>query len=271
MSECTSIEPLVTPYVDGELSGPDRARVDDHVRRCAPCYSRIAAEGAVRDLVRERRSALTMEHASASLRLACSGLAGRSDPRTAGSPAAAQDVEQSGYSGGRSWLPSWRSLAPIALAASLVLLVAGAFLYQATLHSSRVLAAELTADHLKCFTANSILGTHDAPAAVESSMLSAFGWQLHLPRELDASGYELVGARRCLYGEGKIAHLMYRDEGRPVSIFMLPSSIRAEELVEVLGHEAAIWSSGDRTFVLVTRGSRAEVEKMATFVKAALQ
>jgi len=265
MSECTSIDPLVTPYVDGELSGPDRARVDDHMRRCAPCYSRIAAEGAVRDLVRERRSALTMERASASLRLACSGLAGRSDLKTAGSSAAAEQIA------GRSWLPSWRSLAPIALAASLVLLVAGAFLYQATLHSSRVLAAELTADHLKCFTANSILGTHDRPAAVESSMLSAFGWQLHLPAEFDASGYELVGARRCLYGEGKIAHLMYRDEGRPVSIFMLPSSVREEELVEVLGHEAAIWSSGDRTFVLVTRGSRAEVEKMATFVKAALQ
>jgi len=266
MSDCTSIDPLVTPYVDGELSGADRARVDEHLRRCAPCYSRIAAEGAVRDLVRDRRSALSMERASASLRMACNGLTGRAQVPAGHSLApAATRVE------GRTWIPSWRSVAPVALAASLVVLVGGAFVYQATLHSSRVLAAELTADHLKCFTASSILGTHDAPAAVESSMLSAFGWQLQLPPAFDASGYELVGARRCLYGEGKIAHLMYRDEGRPVSIFMLPSSVREEELVEVLGHEAAIWSSGDRTFVLVTRGSRAEVEKMATFVKAALQ
>jgi hypothetical protein len=52
---------------------------------------------------------------------------------------------------------------------------------------------------------------------------------------------------------------------------MLPLSVRSEELVEVFGHEAAIWSSGDRTFVLITRGSRAEVQTMATFVKAALQ
>jgi anti-sigma factor RsiW len=266
MSDCTSIDPLVTPYVDGELSGPDRTRVDEHMRRCAPCYSRIAAEGAVRELVRERRSALSMERASASLRLACTSLTARSDAQ----PADSLRVT-AGRTAGRSWLPSWRSLAPVALAASLVLLVAGAFVYQATLHSSRVLAAELTADHLKCFTANSLLGTHDAPAAVESSMWSAFGWQLRLPKEFDTSGYELVGARRCLYGEGKVAHLMYRDEGRPVSIFMLPSSVREEELVEVLGHEAAIWSSGDRTFVLVTRGSRDEVQKMATFVKAALQ
>jgi anti-sigma factor RsiW len=115
------------------------------------------------------------------------------------------------------------------------------------------------------------LGTHHAPAVVERSMMSAFGWQLHLPEQFEASGLELVGSRRCLYAEGKVAHLMYRDQGRPVSIFMLPKRVRAEELVEVLGHEAAIWSSGDRTFVLVTRGSRAEVQRMASLVKGALQ
>ncbi len=52
---------------------------------------------------------------------------------------------------------------------------------------------------------------------------------------------------------------------------MLPRRARAEELVDVLGHGAAIWSVGDRTFVLVTRASPAELERMATFVKAALQ
>jgi len=78
MSDCTSIDPLVTPYVDGELSAADRTRVDDHLRRCAPCYSRIAAEGAVRDLMRARRSGLSMERASESLRSYCNGLTGRS-------------------------------------------------------------------------------------------------------------------------------------------------------------------------------------------------
>jgi anti-sigma factor RsiW len=265
MSDCMSIDPLVTPYVDGELSAPERTRVDEHVRRCAPCYSRIAAEAAVRDLMRARRSGLSMERASESLRSYCNGLTGRGDEAVRRGDALPAGTARAG------WLPTRWTVGPIALAATLVLVVAGAFLSQATRYSSRLLAAELAADHVKCFAANSILGTHDAPAAVESSMLSAFGWQLHLPKQLDASGYELVGARRCLYGEGKVAHLMYRDEGRPVSIFMLPQSVRAEELVEVLGHEAAIWSSGDRTFVLITRGSRDDVQKMATIVKAALQ
>jgi len=159
----------------------------------------------------------------------------------------------------------------LALTASLVLLVGGAFLYLATQYSAHVLAAELCADHLTCFAANNVLDTHDAPAAVETSMLSAFGWHLHLPEQFGALGFTLVGARRCLYGEGKVAHLMYRDRGRPVSIYMLPNTMRSEGFVEMLGHEVAIWSTGDRTFVLVTRGSRDEVTQMASIVKGALQ
>ena len=60
---------------------------------------------------------------------------------------------------------------------------------------------------------------------------------------------------------------MYRHDGRPVSLFMLPrSDARRTSSSSVLGHEAAIWSVGDRTFVLVAREPRAEVERMASFV-----
>ena len=40
---------------------------------------------------------------------------------------------------------------------------------------------------------------------------------------------------------------------------MLSKVIRAEELIEVMGHEAAIWSIGGRAFVLIAREPRAEV------------
>jgi anti-sigma factor RsiW len=271
MSSCASIDPLVTPYVDGELSGTERTIVEDHLHRCPSCHARVAAEGAVRDLTHARKRDLTAERASASLRVQCRDLARRDAgrPLAAASPPLLARAGRLALWRGRSGKP--RKIIPLMLAAGLVLLVAGAFLYQATHHSSRLLAAELAADHMKCFAANALLGTHDAPAAVERSMMSAFGWQLHLPEQFDASGLELVGSRRCLYAEGKVAHLMYRDRGRPVSIFMLPKRVRPEELVEALGHEAAIWSSGDRTFVLVTRGSRAEVQRMASLAKAALQ
>jgi anti-sigma factor RsiW len=272
MSKCTSIDPLVTPYVDDELPAAERTLVDEHLNRCPPCHSRVAAEAAVRDLLRARQPGLSAERAPARLRAQCTELANRRGDASA-------DRLQSGarwLSPARAirawWVAPWHlRVVPLALTASLVLLVGGAFLYLATQYSARVLAAELCADHLACFAANNLSGTREAPAAVESSMLSAFGWRLHLPEQFDASGLELIRARRCFYGEGKVAHLMYHDQGRPVSIYMLPRSVRPEELVEMLGHEVAIWSSGDRTFVLITRAPRDEVARMASIVKGALQ
>jgi hypothetical protein len=214
----------------------------------------------VHALIRARVPALNRTDAPDALHAKCWELA-RHAPRAA--DAAAQVF------GPASSLPA--RLAPYALAASLVLVVGGAFVYQATAQSARVLAAELTADHVKCFAMNRALGTQQLPSAVESSMASGFDWRMHLPADPSRAGLELVGSRPCLYGEGKIAHIMYRHEGRPVSLFMLPKTARTEELVDVLGHEAAIWCVGNRTFVLVAREPRREVERMVSFVQASMR
>ena len=165
-----------------------------------------------------------------------------------------------------------RRLAPLALAASLVLVVGGAFVYQATDKSARVLAAELTADHVKCFAMNRVLGTHASRRGgreLDGSRLRL----AHAPagRSERKAGLELVGSRPCLYGEGKIAHIMYRHKGTRCRSSCCRRRRAPEELVEVLGHEAAIWCVGDRTFVLVAREPRAEVERMASFVQASLR
>jgi hypothetical protein len=164
------------------------------------------------------------------------------------------------------------TVVPFALAASVSLVVGGTFLYQLTDRSSRVLIAELAADHLKCLALNGVLRLdHTPPAAVEISMRSGFGWDVQLPQHPERAGLELVAFRPCLYGKGRIAHLMYRCEGRPVSVFMLPKTTRPTEFVDVLGYQAAIWSTGGRTFVVMARRPRPEVQRIAAFVQAALR
>ena len=258
MKTCTQLDPLVTPYVDGELAAEDRQAVDQHLRICPPCQARVAAEHAIRSLIRAKKAALNSGRAPAGLRERCAAF----DPLAASRSGVAPPPAI-----------TWRArLTPLALAATLVLLVGGAFLYQLTDRSSRVLAAELTADHLKCFgVINGVLGTHDEPVAVERSMLSHFDWRMRLPEQPDRAGLRLVGARPCLYGEGRVAHIMYRHNGRPVSVFMLPKTARPEEIVEVMGYEAAIWSAGGRTFVLIAREPPAEVARMVSFVQAGLR
>jgi anti-sigma factor RsiW len=258
MPDCTVIDPLVTPYVDGELPAADRATVEEHVRACPPCRSRVTAEQAVHGLIETRRPALCRDTAPARLHARCAELAA-AVPRAPGHSAAIAR-------------PGWRTrLAPLGMAATLVLIVGAAFLYQLTERSNRVMAAELTADHVKCFMLNSALGTAQSAEDVERSMAAKFGWDAQLPDDPGRAGLELVGERTCLYGEGRVAHIMYHRGGRPVSLFMLPKDARQEEVVAALGHQAAIWSVGDRAFVLVAKEPRAELERMSSFVRAGLQ
>ena len=270
MSSCKTIEPLVTPYVDGELGEDDRRTIDEHLRACPPCHSRVDAERAVHDLLQARQPLLKTERAPESLRTACAQLAARHAADGIRPDAAAARVGPAitqPPAGASLWVTR---MTPYALAASLVLVVGGAFVYQATDQSARVLAAQLTADHVKCFALNSALGTNQSASVVEGAMLSGFDWNVHLPANLASSGLELVGARPCLYSEGRVAHIMYRHAGTPVSLFMLPKTERTEQLVEVLGHEAAIWCVGNRTFVLIAREPKPQVQQLASFVRAEL-
>jgi hypothetical protein len=228
-------------------------------------------------LIRECKPELNAVRAPDTLRSSCARIA-RLQSRGAmgaeeirGAPAVPPQVMVPG-SASRPLPASWRTrLTPYALAASLVVVVGGAFVYQATDQSAKILAAQLTADHVKCFALNRALGTRQSATTVEGSMLSSFGWAMHLPQHAAREGLELVGARPCLYGEGRVAHIMYRHQGRPVSLFMLPKTARTQELVDVLGHEAAIWCVGSRTFVLIAREPKPQVEQLASFVKAELQ
>jgi anti-sigma factor RsiW len=83
MADCTSIEALVTPYVDGELVGVERERVERHLRACHPCLTRVGAERAAHEAIRARRLTLAHECAPAPLRARCERLAekrGRESP-----------------------------------------------------------------------------------------------------------------------------------------------------------------------------------------------
>ncbi len=261
----------MTPFVDETLPDAERRLVEIHLLQCPPCHSRVSAERAVHRLMHRQRAGLCRESAPDSLHAACTGLARTAarHPEEVASSAAPRGAVAGPF--GSMSLSSWRArVTPYALAASLVLGVGGAFLYQATDKSARVMAAELTADHMKCFAMNGVLGTHDETEAVESSMLASFDWRVHLPAEPARAGLELVGSRPCLYAEGKIAHIMYRHDGHPVSLFMLPKTARTQQLVEVFGHEAAVWCAGERTFVLIAREPRQDVERLASYVRASM-
>ena len=286
MTDCRSIDSLVTPYVDEDISGSDREAVDRHLHACPLCRGRVRTEQAVRGLLGARRGALEGHAAPPALRARCQALSGL-EARSEAAPITAADRDSGSrvnafhrlgrrsvsVGGRRLGGGGWSArLVPFALAASLVVIVGGAFVYELTARSSQVMAAELTADHIKCFkVVNRVLPTSPDAAVVERSMASTFDWKMHLPAEPERAGLQLIGARPCLYGEGLAAHIMYSHHGNPVSLFMLSTRARAEQLVEVMGHQAAIWSVGNRTFVLISREPREEVQRLSAFVHGSLR
>jgi anti-sigma factor RsiW len=264
MPDCSRFESLVTPFVDGELPQDEQQAIATHLTACRACRTRVAAERAVRSVLRARRADLSSPPAPPLLKARCALL--RSHAPTA------VPLRADGAASTRRPGTVWRArVAPFALAATLVLAVTGAFIYQATKSSSRVLAAELAMDHEKCFRLNRLLGTQHSAENVEAAMASGFDWNVQLPATDSHADVSLVGSRPCLYGEGKVAHIMYMHNGQPVSLFMLPRVSRANELVQVLGHRARIWSEGDRTFVVIGRESAPAIDEMAALVRTTVR
>lgn len=251
MSKCQDLEPLFASYVEDEAQQGDRASVEAHIGRCPPCRDRLAGERAAREVLVARRSQLRA-CASADLRARCAAHARGTAPRFFAGALA------------RRWVP-------LSLAATLVLAVAGAFIFGLN-EPVEALAAQLTLDHVRCFQFAPERLAHVDSASAGRDWAAAQGWPLQVPAGSPGSQLELLGVRRCRLSGGRVAHVMYKWRGEPLSVFVVPRMIRKgpqhDALVEKFGHEAIVWSAGERTYVVLARGSPSELDAVVGYVKA---
>jgi anti-sigma factor RsiW len=241
---CAEIDPLLSPYVDGETAAVDRARVEAHLDACPPCRAVAEAERRCRDLLRARREALAPA-SPAALRARCARLARPASRRVA-----------------RRW-------APLSMAATLVLAAAGVLLFGLLGPADRsdALAAELADDHVRCFQRPPASETPRAARQVADEWASRHGWTLRVPAGSAAEALELLDARGCRFSGGGLAHLLYALEGRPVSVFVIPGRRAVEAALEIRDHEAVIWSQDGDTYGIVAREPRHRVERLARYVR----
>jgi len=174
MDSCRDIDPLLTRVADDEATAAERGRVEGHVRACVPCHRQIHSEREVRLLVRERAGML-VGHAPLGLRARCS------TTRAQAAPPVRRPRPLLSRAG-------W----PMALAATLVLAVASSAFYGLVVNPSKAVAAQLTLDHLKCFTLfEEPSGV--APADVRAKLRASQGIDIVLPSGPAAVGLTLAG------------------------------------------------------------------------------
>ncbi|MBM3778137.1 MAG: hypothetical protein FJW23_07840 [Acidimicrobiia bacterium] len=248
MDDCRSIGGLITPYVDGELDQAGRAAVERHAEVCPPCRGHLVREGAARTAVRRSAAGLEDVLLPPGLETRC-----RAVLAAAAGPAPVPAWR-------RWWIPAGAGVG--ALATALLVLVV------LTDRTTAALAAQLTADHVKCFAVfqPDAVAADDVAAAEER--LASYGWTTRVPGSVPEEHLRLLGARQCLYAKGKIAHVMYDVDGEAVSLFRLEGVQVSDATVSSLGYRCRIWAGDGCTFVLVgPEDGGARLTRVAEYVK----
>ena len=204
MAECRDLEPLFAPT---STAKPRRAtvrrstRISAAVRRAATALPPSGwcvkpswpGAGRLRD-VRIGRLAAALRSALSAQR----GPDGRASVR------------------GR-WLslPAPRDWVPLSMVATLVLAVAGVFLYGLS-GSVEALATQLAADHVKCFEFASLPTILPDAKALGREWADSRGWSVKVPESARSSSWSCWAFAAASRPKATTAHLMYKWRGQPL-------------------------------------------------------
>jgi anti-sigma factor RsiW len=242
---CEHMDLLLSAYVDGVAVPEDHRDVEAHLRTCQACREEVEAQRAMRQtMAAYGRMTADLAPPGLATRISATLAAERSPALVAG------------------W--GFR-LSAFAAAAVVVLALGAVALPVVTGRSTVVLAAQLALDHLKCFT----IEPHDhgesvTVAEAQTELRREYGWDLPVSPDAGAVEGRLVAVRRCIYGDGRAAHLLYTVGGQPVSLFILPGVERPTAELSVMGQDEVVWSQDGRTYMLVSAaGSTGRLQAMA--------
>lgn len=239
MKDCREIEPLLTPYVDGEVPPDQQADVRAHLGACAPCRALAQAEADARAVL--RASAADLRGAApAALGARCRALCPSQRPRS-------------------------RWMVPLAVAASVSIVLGGIALALLT-NERRAWAAELSSDHQQCFAREA---TVPDGRSIQVGELT-----IRVPDGDVSLGLELTGLRRCRIRRTLMAHALYRSQGRPVSLYVAPVAeaprIPEMQIPEIMSGTVRTWTSDTRCYVLIGHVTPSEMDALESFMRRPL-
>ena len=248
MADCQRIADRLAAYVDGLLPSDEHGKVERHLGACPPCRTAEQRERVAHDVLRSQAGELSAMAPPPGLRTRCEALA--RDHASRSVPGAL-----------------FSRFAPLTAVMTLVI---GFFLFSLATHrSDTVLAAQLTADHAKCFRFFADSRSPGADARrVEQMLKGRYGWDVHVPPSSAASGIRLMGARRCLYADGSLPHVMYDAGGHDVSLYVLDGASRSAADLVSLGHRVRSWTIGTRSYVLVWPVAAGDITPAVRYVMA---
>jgi len=248
---CHDIAPLLATLADDQADPTRLQQIHGHLATCSRCQASLHQQQAVHRLLRARATTLQGQA-----------------PGTLRARLAEQVASRASHPGrSRRW-----ALARLPVAATFLLAFLGVLSYGLTSTSSTVLAAQLTLDHFKCVSLTGA-GHRVDVAQAERDWTDKYDWTPRMPAAPAAGRGSLIAVRRCLYGHGHLAHLLYRIDGHVVSLFVMPRhdhpASAAAATHALFGQQARVWADADQTFALVGDVTPAALAGLAEELRAA--
>jgi len=263
--DCSDVERLLEPYLDGEFEADDRASIENHLSACGPCRDGVASAMAFRSALRARmREAFAPGSPQAtapdSLRRRIS---------------AALDAEEARPA---TW---WRRmLAPLPVAA-VAACVAGALFVFAGHRATDPLVEEAVRKHAR-----------DLPLELSTAAIAPELIPSMLARRLDfnpkppafrADGVKLVGAGLAQIHNWPAAYMRYDTPRGPVGLFIIDDPQRrvAEEghrvsagpatvwVMNMRGYNVAVWRRNEIVYSLVSDLDEADLVRLVETAQSA--
>ena len=256
MKSCQDVDAIMTAYVDGEVDARETAAVDAHLVVCAPCRERATAEQTIHEVVRVRASRLG-ERASAALKARCVA--------AAPGPAETMRPDVGDVPSGAGWYRRATGWVPLSMAATVLLAVGAVFILGQNEQLEAAFAAQLAIDHDRCFTVLDREAPEFDEQLAQAVLARDFGLDVTVPAESD--DFDVLDVRECLYDEGRMAHLLCEWRGQPVSLFVVPDRSDREQVLEIVGHDAVIWSQDENAYVLVNEKGPVEIGALTDYVR----
>jgi len=252
MKSCRDVDAIMTPYVDGELTATEASAVDAHLAVCPLCRDHASTEKVVRQVVHAKAVVLG-ESASPGLRARCIAV---TPPKPSERDAVGTARE------------GWRRLvgwAPLSMAATVVLAVGAVLVLGQNKELEAAFVAQLAIDHDRCFRQlDDLVPDFDSREAARV-LASDHGVDVGVPDE--SADFDLLDVRQCLYGQGGMAHVLCEWRGQALSLFVVPGRSDPELALEIVGHEALVWSQDETSYVLVADQGPVELSLVADYVR----
>ncbi len=199
---CQEALDLLYDIIDKEASDIDTQQVQEHLSHCRDCFEKYKVEGAVHDFIMAKLNSNTPEPRLETLR---SRIVARLDTI---------DQERDGNKGRP---PFWNTTFTLAIAAFVVVTVGAAYLV-AGFFTHNDLYMPLEKAHL-----NAVNGSSLSPADFESAMAQV-GNDMHYELNRQVGDFALAGGRMTDVKGTRLAHFVYRQGEKAVSVFLAPVS-----------------------------------------------